>query len=109
MGKIKVLLLRTKFIDENYIERRLEIRQWPKVGLEPIYTCIIIGGMTMDIRRDNEDWYDLKRQDDGLANTFGRIITKDLDKIKAGPEAVSYCGAGPISNGLALINFTFFF
>lgn len=82
MRNIKNLLLRTKFIDESYIERWLEIREWPKVGLEPLYTCNIVGGIKMDIRSDSENWYDMKRQNDGLANIFGRIIASGLYRFK---------------------------
>lgn len=78
MQKIKGLLLKTKFIDEDQNERWLEVRHWPKIGLELIYTCIIDGTITIDIRTDNEKWYDLKRQEDQLANKVGTIIESIL-------------------------------
>lgn len=78
MQRTKPLLLKTIFIDEDDNQRLLEIRLWPKIGLELIYTCIIDGKKIIDIRIDNEEWYDLRRQDDHLANKFGRIIKSRL-------------------------------
>lgn len=77
-AKGKKNLLKEKFIDENLNEHFLEIRQWPKIGLELIYTCIIDGNKTLDIRKDNEQWYDLVRQQDYLANKFGSIIKSQV-------------------------------
>lgn len=78
MQRIKPLLLKTIFVDEDDNTRLLEIRHWPKIGLELIYTCIIDGTKTIDIRIENDEWYDLRRQEDHLANKFGTIIKNHL-------------------------------